>query len=103
MELACTKKVLDYLGIKAEKVSAEIDPMFEWTANLTMINRRKTLVAVHAASRTMFVLYGLTIKQLPKLPELVISGIRTMLESEFVRPEIIEKYLDDCGRELIIR
>ena len=103
MELACTKKVLDYLGIKAEKVSADIDPLFGWTANLIMINRRKTLVAVHTASRAMFVLHGLTAKQLPKLPELVIDGIRAMLKSEYVRPEIIEQYLDDCGRELIIR
>ena len=58
MELACTKKVLDYLGIKAEKVSADIDPLFGWTANLIMINRRKTLVAVHTASRAVFVLHG---------------------------------------------
>jgi len=103
MELACTKKLLDYLGVKAEKVSEDMDPLFGWAANLLIINRRKTLVAVHTASRSMFVLYGLTAKQLPQLQNLVIQGIRTLLESECVRPEIIEKYLNDCGRELTIR
>ena len=66
MELACTKKLLEYIGVKPEKALAEIDPMFEWTANLMMINRRKTLVVVHAASRCSFVLHGMTVKHLKK-------------------------------------
>ncbi len=103
MELACTKKILDYLEVKAEKASADIDPLFGWTANMIMVNRRKTLVVVHPASRAMFVVHGLTMKLLPKLSTLIIDGLRTMLASERVRPEIIEKYLDDCGWELSIR
>lgn len=103
MELACTKKLLDYLGIEAEKASSDTDPLFGWTANLLVVNRRKTLVVVHPASRGMFVVHGLTMKLLPKLPTLIANGLRTMLESEHVRPEVIEKYLDDCGRELSIR
>lgn len=50
MKLACTKKLLEYVGVKAERVTAGIDPLFEWTANLITVNRRKTLVIVHAAS-----------------------------------------------------
>ena len=103
MELACTKKLLEYIGVKAEKAGAEIDPLFGWTANLIVVNRRKMLVAVHGASRCAFVLYGLTSKVLPKLPELILDGIRGMLESEYVRPEIIERYLDDLGREVDYR
>lgn len=103
MELACTKKLLDYIGIKAEKVSPDRDPLFGWTANLVVINRRKVLVAVNGASRCGFVLYGLTAKQLPRLPELVLNGIRALLESEYVRPEIIQRYLDDLGREVTFR
>lgn len=36
MELACTKKLLEYVGVKAERMTAEIDPLFEWTANMTL-------------------------------------------------------------------
>jgi len=68
MELACTKKLLEYIGVKPEKISAEVDPLFEWTANLMVVNRRKTIVVVHAASRCSFVLYGMTVKHLKKLP-----------------------------------
>lgn len=103
MELACTKKLLEYLGVKAEKADEEIDPLFGWTANLIVINRRKTLVAVHGASRCMFVLHGLTVKRLSKLPELILGGIRELLESEYVRSEIIERYLDELGREVTYR
>lgn len=31
MELACTKKLLEYIGVTPEKISAEVDPFFEWT------------------------------------------------------------------------
>lgn len=103
MELACTKKLLEYLGVKAEKVSAELDPMFEWTANLIVVNRRKILVVMHGTSRCAFVLYGLTAKLLPKLPELILDGVRGLLESEHVRPQVIERYLDDFGREVSYR
>ena len=103
MELACTKKLLEYIGVKPEKMSAEVDPLFEWTANLMVVNRRKTLVVVHAASRCAFVLHGLTVKNLPKLPEIILNGVRCLLESEYVRPEMIEQYLTDLGREVTFR
>lgn len=97
MELACTKKLLDYIGAKSEKMSAEVDSLFEWTANLVVINRRKTIVVVHTASQCSFVLHGLTVKHLKKLSELILNGVRSLLESEYVRPEIIEQYLNDLG------
>lgn len=100
MELACTKKLLEYVGVKPEKMSVEIDPLFEWTANLIVINRRKTIVVVHAASRCSFVLHGMTVKHLKKLPEWILRGVRSVLESECVRPEIIEQYLNELGQEV---
>ena len=41
MRLECTRKLLDYLGIKPEKKADDIDPIFTWTANLITVNRRK--------------------------------------------------------------
>jgi len=103
MELTCTKKLLEYLGVKAEKMPDAVNPLFEWTANLLTINRRKTLVVVHAPSRCGFVLHGLRARDLPKLPELILDGVRGLLESEFIRPDIIERYLDDLGRVLTLQ
>ena len=73
MELACTKKLLEYIGVKPEKMPIEVDPLFEWTANLLVINRRKTIVVVHAASRCSFVLHGMTVKHLKKLPHCILA------------------------------
>lgn len=91
MELACTK---------SEKMPMQLEPLFEWTANLIVINRNKTLVAVHAASRCAFVLHGLTEKHLKKLSELILNGVRSLLDSKYVWSEIIEQYLNDLGREV---
>lgn len=103
MEIACTKKLLDYLGIKAEKAPDKVESLFGWTANLLVINRRKAIVVVHTASRCCFVLYGVTAKDKRNLTELILDGVRKLLESEYVRPEIIERFLDDLGREISLK
>ena len=56
MRLGCTKKLLEYLGVKPEKSMEPVETIFEWTANLIVVNRRKTLVVVHTASRSAFVM-----------------------------------------------
>lgn len=101
MILSCTKQLLDEIGICAEKLDAAVDPMYTWTANLIRINRRKTLVAVHAASRAVFVLYGITAKHKKILPQLIQEGIRTLLRSEYIKPEIIEEYLEGYGGSVL--
>lgn len=100
MIIGCTKKLLDFLAIKPVKPTTETDPLFSWTANLIILNRRKTLVAVSNATKCCFVLHGLTAKSIAKMSELVKDGIRAVLKSEYVAPKIIEKYLDDCGCDL---
>ncbi|MBR2894914.1 MAG: plasmid pRiA4b ORF-3 family protein [Oscillospiraceae bacterium] len=103
MYLECTKKLLDYLGVKPDKTLSRDshDQLYTWTANLLTINRRKVIVVVHAASRCQFVLYGITAKSISKLPELIFKGIRVLLQSEYVSPEIIEKYLEECGSSVV--
>lgn len=100
MVIGCTKKLLDFLASKPVKLTEETDPLFSWTANLIILNRRKTLVAVNNATKCCFVLYGLTSKSISKLPKLIKDGIRAVLQSEYIAPKIIEKYLDDCGCDL---
>jgi hypothetical protein len=101
MLIGCTKNLLEFLKETPVEREEAIDPLYSWTANLIMLNRRKTLVAVNDATKCCFVLHGLTTKMIPKLPELLKNGIRAVLESEYVAPNIIEKYLDECGQELV--
>lgn len=102
MIIGCTKKLLDFLGTKPTKLTDDAPALFSWTANLITLNRRKTLIAINNETKCCFVLYGLTAKHLPNLPELFKNGIRQVLRSEYISPEIIEKYLDDCGSETIL-
>ena len=102
MLIGCTKNLLEFLKVTPVKREGAVDPLFSWTAHLIVLNRRKTLVAVNDATKCCFILHGLTAKQLSEIPELMMSGIRAVLESEYIAPDIIEKYLDDCGRELVL-
>ena len=97
MVITCTKQLLDEIGVPSVKPEAEFDPMYTWSANLIRINRRKTLVAVHAASRAILVLYGITAKHKKLLPQLIKDGIRALLESEHIKTEMIDAYLDGYG------
>ncbi len=90
------------MGIDPTKITNETSPVFSWTANLITLNRRKVMVVINDKSKCCFILYGLTSKHIKKLPELIVDGIRAMMESEYVAPEIIEKYLNDCGRGIVL-
>ena len=102
MNIHCTKKLYDFLKIKPGKVTVQTDPLFSWSANLILLNRRKTLVVVNNATRIAFVLYGITSKDINNFSKLIKEGIRAVFESEYISPEIIEKYLEDCGSEILL-
>ncbi len=99
-ETGMYKKLLDFLCVKEEKAIADpgTDPLFSWTANLLLLNRRKTIVITHTASHATFLLYGLTAKNLKNIQCFIIEGMETLLKSMYVRKEIIDQYLNDCGR-----
>ena len=101
MLIGCTKNLLEFLKESPAEREEAIDPLFSWTANLIMLNRRKTLIAVNDATKCCFILHGLTTKMIPKIPELLKNGIRAVLESEYISPDVIEKYLNDCGQNLV--
>lgn len=100
MELGCTKNLLEYLGVKPTKPTLLHKPLFSWTANLITLNRRKTVVVMNCATQCTFILFGITAKNLNDMPYLILNGIRGLLESEYVAPEIIEKYLAECGENV---
>ena len=97
MKLQCTKKLLEFLKETPVRDTEETVPLFTWSANLITINRRKMLVAVNAASRCVVVLYGLRAANRPRIGELLREAIRIQLEQAYVRPDMIDQYLSDCG------
>lgn len=97
MQIGCTQKLLAYLKQEPGAIEDELDAFYSWSATLLTIRRRKTIAVVHDASRCGFVLYGVTAKQLKQMDQLLIEGIRRMLEAECIAPEVVQEYLQGCG------
>lgn len=100
MQIGCTKKLLECLEKDEQPCDKSIDPFYSWTANLITVNRRKTLVAINDAVRCGFVIYGLTAPVRKQLDRLLREGIYQTLLAERIAPQLIEKYLNDCGKEV---
>jgi hypothetical protein len=96
MQICCTKKLNDELGIGSVKGTEEND-LFCWSVHLIIVNRRKTVVAVNDSNRFGFVLHGLKAKDFKNLNELLIQGIINCLKDEKIKSEIIEGYLKIAG------
>lgn len=107
MELECTQRLLRFLkkrGIAVEKtapVRSEIDPFYQWVAQLVMIQRRHTIVVTHGASQCMFFLHGITVDTLPNLSYIVHDGIRKLLMDERIDTVLIQRYLTELGETVV--
>ncbi len=97
MQIGCTKNLLDYINIKPAPVDLAADPVLSWSANLINIGRRKAIVAANDSSRCGFVLLGIKAGDIKKLNKLMTDGIRACFEAECISPELIERYIADCG------
>ena len=68
MVIHCTKKLLDFLEI-APQPSEVAEPLFSFSANLLVLNRRKCVVVVNEATGCGFLLYGITAKDKKRIQE----------------------------------
>lgn len=96
MQICCTKKLMDELGIKPQNQAEESD-LFCWSAHLITVNRRKTIVIVNDSNRFGFILYGLKAKDFKSMEEIILDGIRACLKGERIKDEIIEEYFNKAG------
>ena len=97
MKINCTKALLDFLGIAPVENRTETDPMFSYSANLLVINRKKCIAVVNDATGCGFILYGVNAKDKKNIQHLLEDGLDNMLMSENYSDSVIEKYLSDCS------
>lgn len=100
MQLGCTKKLQDYLKRDISPVNPSADPFFSWSADLLTINRRKTISVVNDCTCCGFVLYGAAAKTMKNLEQQIMDGIRAMLAAAEIAPDLIDRYLEDCGQAI---
>ena len=96
IQIGCTKKLIDYLGISPAQATKGIDPLFAFSANLIVMNRRNCIVIANDSTGCGFLLYGITAGDKKKLQELLEAGLRNMLASESISQEVIDRYIADC-------
>ena len=101
MQLGCTKKLRDFIGIDGTAPESTVDSFYCWSASLITVNRRKVIVVMHDDSRCGFILYGVTQKTLKNLEDTLLQGMRQMLECVHLTPQIIEHYLADCRKQIL--
>ena len=100
MQLGCTKKLQDYLKRDISPADQLADPFFSWSADLLTINRHKTVSVVNDCTRCGFVLYGVAAKTMKNLEQQIMDGIRTMLVADEIAPDLIDRYMEDCGQTI---
>lgn len=96
IQIGCTKKLIDYLGISPAQAAKEIDPLFAFSANLVVMNRRKCIVIANDSTGCGFLLYGIMASDKKKLQQLLEAGLRNMLASENIAENVIDRYIGDC-------
>ena len=102
IQIGCTKKLMDYLGISPEAGANEVEPLFSFSANLITLNRRKSIAVVNDVTGCGFLLYGITAGDKKKLQELLESGLRNMLASENIANDVVDRYISDCNFPAIL-
>ena len=101
MQLGCTKKLRDFIGRDGTAPESTADSFYCWSASLVTVNRRKVIVVMHDDSQCGFILYGVTQKTLKNLEDMLLQGMRQMLERAHLTPQIIEHYLADCRKQIL--
>lgn len=97
MQVGCTQKLIDYLDCEICSHNNDALVLFNFTAKLITVARRKCIAVIHNESRCGFVLYGITAKEKKNIRALILQGIEKMLRKERYSDEIINKFLSDCG------
>lgn len=97
MQIGLTQKLQSFVKRELSSIDMKADPFYSWTAGLGYLDHRKYIFIVNDATRCGFVLCALKAKDITRLEQLIMDGIRKMLDAEFIAPELIERYVKECG------
>jgi len=90
----CTKKLADKLEVPVEVIENEVS-LFNWSANLIKHGRKQILLLSHSDSKYPVLVAGILKKDIKHLGRVIHEAIAIQLEYEKVKPEIIQRFLDD--------
>lgn len=97
IQLRCTKKVLEYLGIKKDQLCDFQDSdtlLGNWYLNMINIERRKILIFMNENTLLSFLVYGMKKDKIDKLPEIFLGGLDQVLRYEGIKDRKIDYVLN---------
>lgn len=96
LQIRCTKKVLDALGLRQTDLCGTKEPdsiLGNWYANLFTVDRRKTLIFINERTLLSFIVYGMRKDNIGNFKEYFHRGLRQLLLIESIGNEKIEEIL----------
>ncbi len=96
MQICMTKPLLEATGIKPVR-QAGIDPQFRWSAKLTKIEKKRSLILCNDQTRLTCILYNLKKKEILNLEELIVETIRKSLQKLGISEKLIDTYFELAG------
>lgn len=99
IQFRCTKKVLDYIGIKNSQLGEFRDTnalLGNWYVNMFNVDRRKTLLFMSEKTFFSFIIYGVRKDNIEKLPNIFLGGLEQALEFEDINNNKIDHIINQC-------
>lgn len=95
--IGCTKKLLEKMKISSPAQPNEADPLFAWTANVAVVDRRTLLLFTHNESRLSIVYHGVKAKDLKSIADLFRNGLKQTMLASNINPALVEWYCAQCN------
>lgn len=96
MQIGCTKLLYQQMNMAPEALG-NTAPLYAWHANIFTLHRRKAVLLTHDATRISILFYGLKAAHWKRMDRIFKEAIRGALETEEIRPEVIQAFLQDGG------
>lgn len=97
MQLGLTIPLQRHLKIKSPPYGAPLDMRFCWDLHVITLHGRKSLLAVHCASRCTFTLFDLANIDWNELPETFLQGLRRNFTAVGISEKQTDSYLYRAG------
>ena len=99
VQIRCTQKVVEELGLKEEDLSEVKEPtslLGNWYSNLFILDKRKTLIFMNERTLLSFIVFGIRKKNIKDLPIVFHNGVKQLLLMEDFDDTVISNVTKDC-------
>lgn len=94
MLIQSTQKLLTELNKKLIEIKEQ--DIFSWHANITSINRRKTIILINDMCRYVITIHGIKAMHINIIEDVITNAIKEALKNAGINESIIQKYIESA-------